>query len=128
MFEFLSDNCLTNKPTSHFMQKADLSNSAAALSVEKIIDLIRSVRNDLVKDFLNDELLNKYYQEKFGKPLSSVKREFFKRDLRELLIAPVDLVHYAKLITHIKETGTASLASKNSEFFYNDLDRVLSKY
>lgn len=110
------------------MQNADLSNSAAALSVEKIIDLIRSVRNDLVKDFLNDDLLNKYYHEKFGKPLSSVKREFFKRDLRELLIAPVDLVHYSKLITHIKETGTASLASKNSEFFYNDLDRVLSRY
>lgn len=110
------------------MQKADLNNSATALSVEKIIDLIRSVRNDLIKDFLTDEVLNTYYEEKFGKALSSVKREFFKRDLRELLIAPVDLVHYAKLINHIKETGTASLVEKNSDFFYNDLDRVISRY
>ncbi|HEY0655505.1 MAG TPA: hypothetical protein VGD65_20360 [Chryseosolibacter sp.] len=110
------------------MQKADANNSATALSVEKIIDLIRSVRNDLVKDFLNDDVLNKYYEEKFGKPLSTVKKEFFRRDLRELLIAPVDLVHYAKLITHIRETGTASLARKNSEFFYSDIDRVISRY
>lgn len=110
------------------MQKADADNSATALSVEKIIDLIRSVRNDLIKDFLNDTVLTSYYEEKFRKPLSAVKKEFFKRDFRELLIAPVDLVHYAKLITHIRETGTASLAHKNSDFFYSDIDRVISKY
>jgi hypothetical protein len=102
--------------------------SEAKLSIEKIIDLIRSVRNDLIKDLLNDHVLDDYYQQKFGKPLSTVKREFFKRDLRELLITPVDLVHYSKFITHIKETGTASLARKNSEFFYSDVDRVISKY
>jgi hypothetical protein len=110
------------------MQKTDSKDSVTPLSVEKIIDLIRSVRNDLVKDFLKDEVLNEFYQAKFNKPLSTVKREFFKRDLRELLIAPVDLVHYAKLINYIKETGTSSLVQKNSEYFYNDIDRVISKY
>jgi hypothetical protein len=109
------------------MQKTDSNDSVTSLSIEKIIDLIRTARNEVVKDFLKDEILNEYYQGKFGKPLSIVKREFFKRDLRELLIAPVDLVHYAKLITHIKETGAASLAHSNSEFFYNDIDKVISK-
>lgn len=110
------------------MQNSDSNDSAVTLSIDKIIDLVRTVRNELIKDFLNDDHLNQYYQIKVGKPLSAVKREFFKRDLRELLIAPVDLVHYARLINYIKETGTISLARKNSEFFYDDIDRVIRKY
>jgi hypothetical protein len=110
------------------MQLHESKDSEVKLSVEKIIDLIRSVRNDLIKDLLTDEGLNAYYQQKFGKPLSTVKREFFKRDLRELLLSPVDLVHYSKFITHIKETGTASITGKNSDFFYSDVDRILSRY
>jgi hypothetical protein len=110
------------------MQDLESKDSAVALSVEKIIDLIRTVRNDLAKDFLIDDVLNKYYEEKYGKPLSAVKREFFKRDLRELLISPVDLVHYSKLITQIKETGTASITRTNSNFFYRDIERVISRY
>jgi hypothetical protein len=110
------------------MHKADEHNSLTALSVEKIIDLIRAVRNELVSELLRDEVLNKYYQDKFNKPLSAVKREFFKRDLHDLLHSQVDLVHYAKLITFIKETGTASLARENSQYFYDDIDRVISRY
>jgi hypothetical protein len=110
------------------MQINESKDSDVKLSIEKIIDLIRSVRNGLIKDLLKDEVLNAYYQQKFNKPLSAVKREFFKRDLRELLLSPVDLVHYAKFITHIKETGTASIAHKNSDFFYSDIDRVISRY
>lgn len=98
------------------------------LSVEKIIDIVRTVRNELVKDFLEDAVLDRYYETKFHKPVSNIKREFFKRDLRELLIAPVDLVHYAKLINSIRETGTISLAHTNSQFFYDDIHRVISKY
>ena len=111
------------------MSKTDSKKDSVIFSsVEKIIDLIRTVRNDLIKDFLNDELLNSHYEKQFNKPLSGVKREFLKRDLKELLIAPVDLVHYAGLINQIKETGTASLSLKNSTFFYSDVDRIVAKY
>ncbi len=110
------------------MHKADSNASATSLSVEKIIDLIRTVRNELITDFLKDDILNNYYQTKFNKTLSAVKREFFKRDLHELLQSPVDLVHYSKLITYIRETGTAALARENAQFFYDDLDRVISRY
>jgi hypothetical protein len=104
------------------------SDSLTGLSVEKIIELIRSIRNDLVKEFLNDEFLNNYFQEQYNKPLSKIKREFLKRDLRELLDTPVDLVHYAGLINHIRETGTVFLAERNSDYFYDELKVVIRKY
>lgn len=109
------------------MQQTD-SKDSVSLSVEKIIDLVRNVRNELVKDFLKGEILETYYLSKFKKPLSAVKREFFKRDFHELLIQPVDLVHYSKLINQIKETGTASLTAQHSELFYDEIDRVISRY
>jgi hypothetical protein len=59
--------------------------------------------------------------------LTNVKKEFLKRDLKELLIAPVDLAHYAKLITQLRETNSVLLAEKSS-IFYEELDRILSKY
>jgi hypothetical protein len=104
------------------------SDSLTGLSVEKIIELIRSIRNDLVKEFLNDEFLNNYFQEQYNKPLSKIKREFLKRDLRELLDTPVDLVHYAGLINHIRETGTVFLADRNSDYFYDELKVIVKKY
>lgn len=69
-----------------------------------------------------------YFRDHFNKELSNVKREFLKRDLKELLIAPVDLVHYSKLITYVKETGTFSLVERNLEFFYADVQRLIIRY
>jgi hypothetical protein len=110
------------------MEENNPVNETTSLSVERIIDLIRTVRNDLIKDFLNDDFLNKYYTQLHSKILSNVKREFLKRDLKELLISPVDLVHYSKLINQIRETGTASLAHKNADLFYREIETILNKY
>jgi hypothetical protein len=110
------------------MEKPDHIKDSIVLSVEKIIDIIRLIRNDLVKEYLQDEQLLSYYREKFNKELTNVKKEFLKRDLKELLIAPVDLVHYSKLITQLKETNSASLSEKNNTLFYEELDRIFKKY
>jgi hypothetical protein len=104
------------------------TSESISLSVEKIIDVIRSVRNDLIKEYFQDERLSCYYKEKFRKELTNVKKEFLKRDLKELLIAPVDLAHYSKLITQLKETNSVLLAEKNNTFFYEELDRIFNKY
>lgn len=97
-------------------------------SIEKAIDLVRQVRNDLVKDFFIDSNLDSYFKNQYNKELSAVKREFLKRDLKELLIAPVDLIHYGGLIKEIKELNTASLASGNQELFYQELGAIFMKY
>jgi hypothetical protein len=111
------------------MATTDSTNtSVTGLPVEKIIELINMLRNELIKDFLNDEYLNNHFQEQYQKPLSNIKREFLKRDLRELRNEPVDLVHYAGLINHIKETGTVFLPERNSDFIYEELKKIIQKY
>ena len=110
------------------MQQIDSGKDVVPLSVDRVIDLIRMVRNDLVKDLLHGDQLAAIYESNYGKPLSNVKREFLKRDLREVLISPVDLVHYAGLITYARNTGTFSLTEKNSDYFYKDVERLFIKY
>lgn len=96
---------------------------------DMIIDLIRKLRNDLIKDFLDERNLMSYFAERFNnKDLSATKIEFLKKDLKELLITPVDVSHYAVLIEQIRSTNTASLASHNEELFYKELDSIFRKY
>ncbi len=98
-------------------------------SHETIIDLIRKIRNDLIKDFLDERNLMAYFVEAFNhKDLSATKIEFIKKELKELLIAPVDVVHYAGLVDHIKQTDTASLADHNEKLFYQEMEKIFRKY
>jgi hypothetical protein len=98
-------------------------------SDENIIDLLRKLRNDLIKDFLDERFLKEYIYTHYKiKELSAVKLEFIKGSLKELLIAPVDVKHYAKIITHIKETDTASLSEGNETLFYKEIDQLLKRF
>lgn len=110
------------------MDKIDPVNDSILLSIEKVIALIRSVRNDLISEFLKDDQLSNYYKAQFNKELTEVKKEFLKRDLKELLTLPVDLAHYAKLISRIRETNTAFISKKDNELFYQELDVIFKKY
>lgn len=98
------------------------------LSIQKVIDLIRTVRNDLIKDFLDDQVIQSFFIERYNKELSKVRMEFLKKDLKELLISPVDLVHYATLINQIRETDSASLSQGNQEIFYKEMESIFKKY
>jgi hypothetical protein len=98
------------------------------LSVEQIIDLIRSQRNELAKQFLNDQHLSSYYKQQFNKEVSNIKREFIKRELKELLIEPVDLVHYAGLINEKRENNSIVINEKELELFYKELNIIFRKY
>jgi hypothetical protein len=110
------------------MNSSNSTQDTTKLSIEKIIDLIRQIRNDLIKDFLLGDNLNTYFNEEYNKELSNVKTEFLKRDLKELLIAPVDLSHYSTLIKYIRESNTASLANGNQDLFYKELELIFNRY
>jgi hypothetical protein len=93
------------------------------------IDIIRTIRNELIKDFLDERHLKEYFGHRFNiAELSRVKVEFIKRDLKKLLIDPVDTVHYQPLILEIRETGVASLEQGNDQFFYLELDTIFKQY
>jgi hypothetical protein len=104
------------------------TNQVEKLSVEKIIDLIRGLRNDLIKDFLDKKNVESYFKEQYSKDISAIKTEFLMRDLKELLISPVDLVHYAALIKDIRENNTANLSGDNKNLFYKELEVIFDKY
>lgn len=96
---------------------------------ESVLDVVRKVRNDLVKDFLDERFLKQYIATNFGlRELSNVKVEFIRKDLKELLISPVDTRHYEPLISQIKQTDSAALTENNEKLFYRELDSILRKY
>jgi hypothetical protein len=98
-------------------------------SEENILEIIRKLRNDLIKDFLDERHLKNYFAEHYKvRDLAAVKIEFIKKDLKDMLISPVDTEHYADLIQTIKDTNAASLTEGNEELFYKDLARIFKKY
>ena len=102
---------------------------ATQWSDENILDLIRKVRNDLVKDFLDDRVLLEYLKTNFRiTDLSRVKLEFIRNDLKEMLICPVNVGHYTNLINQIRETNSASLSGGNEALFYYEVELILKKY
>lgn len=110
------------------MYLQDSRQTETRISTERIIDLVREVRNGLVRDFLSDENVKSYFKEQYKKDLSIIKLEFLKRDLRELLTSPVDLSHYALLIKQMQDMNTASITSSNHSLFYKELERIFKKY
>ena len=98
-------------------------------SEETIVDLIRKMRNDLIKDFLDERFLLEYLSGSYRvRELNNVKLELIKHDLKEMLINPVNVAHYAPLINLIRETGSASLSSGNEELFYKEIESILKRF
>jgi hypothetical protein len=96
---------------------------------ERIIDLVRKLRNDLIKDFLDERHLKEYVDQHFRmRELSPIKVEFIKKDLKELIIAPVNLNHYGSLINQIRLTDSAALAEVNEQLFYKEVEAILKRY
>ena len=93
------------------------------------IDHIRTVRNELIKNFLNDVVLIDYFEKQFNhKHLNSRRLEFIKKELRDLLIAPVDLAHYAPLLLEMKQQNSTTISADHEKLFYAELDPMFSRY
>jgi hypothetical protein len=98
-------------------------------ALQNTLELVRNLRNQLIKDFLDERILIEYLAGKYNKKeLSNTRLAFVKKDLRDLLIAPVDIHHYSPLINEIEENQSASLSYKNESLFYKEIDAILSKH
>ena len=95
---------------------------------DRVLDLVRKTRNNLIKDFLDDRMLKEYVSTHFGvRELSPVKVEFIRRDLKALLISPVNENHYEPVISHIKAED-APLMEVNEQLFYRELENIFKRY
>lgn len=98
-------------------------------SQENNVDLIRKLRDDLVKDFLDERYLKEFIFENYNvRELSNIKLEFIKKELKELLQAPLDMNHYEPIFTHLRETDSESLGEGHDQLFYIDIEKVLKRY
>ena len=96
---------------------------------DRILELVRKLRNDLIKDFLDERHLKAYLANQFRvNELSNVKVEFIKKDLKELLISPVNKNHYRSLIDQIRETDSAAITETNEPLFYKELELIFKRY
>jgi hypothetical protein len=96
---------------------------------ESIYDLIRKLRNDLIKDFLDERHLRVYVANKFNvREISANNLESIRNSLKDLLISPVNAHHYEVLINKIRESDSASLSEGNEQLFYNEIESILKGY
>jgi hypothetical protein len=94
-----------------------------------VVDKIRNLRNELVKDFLDDRFLLEYLQTRYNQiDISRVKIEFIRKDLKQLLISPVDLQHYKAIIEDFRANESFSLSEGNESYFYKEVESVLKKH
>lgn len=96
---------------------------------ENIVELIRKMRNDLIKDFLDERYLLEYVASNFKiRDIPRVKMELIRAELKDLLIHPVSIPHYEGLITQIRETDSAAISAGNEGLFYREIETILKRY
>jgi hypothetical protein len=83
-----------------------MDNSLIRTSIEKNIEEVKKLRDNKIKSLLRTPDLMMFLEEHYNTvAISPVKLEFLKRDLKELLSSPLDLVYYSGAIRQIKEPG-----------------------
>ena len=106
--------------------KTTFSTEQQAFNPEEIV---LKLRNDLIKDFLDERNLIEYLSREYRMmDVSRVKVEFIKRDLKLLIQSPLDKERYREVLETISETGSAALSQGNEKLFYKEIEQILKKY
>ena len=114
------------------MEKTILTNNYGEVKLSgsevDVVELIHKLRDDLIRDFLDERFLKQYIKSKYHhSDISSIKMEFIRRDLKELYLSPVNAVHYKPLIEEIQSREKTSLVG-NEQLFYRDVESIFEKY
>lgn len=98
-------------------------------SMQQVIEWVRSTRNSKIKSFGEKTLVIHFFLENYRITLSDRKYEFLSRELAELIITPVDLAHYAAVITDYKESPSkAELNQECERLVMLELEKIFKKY
>lgn len=101
--------------------------STTPVSIEQIIDNLQVQRHHRIKELLKDSNLMAFLEAQYDVfQISSVRKEFLKRDLTELKDSPLDRAHYASLIRDIKDNGPTEL--QDHPLFLSELRSIFKKY
>jgi len=110
------------------MQEDQINIGSTSISIDAIILAIHATRNEKISEALNDSNLSGLLETEYGIfKISTVKKEFLKRDLIELRNTTLDLVHYASLIKELKDANTIT-PDPLHPLFLKQLQLVFNKY
>jgi hypothetical protein len=101
------------------------------IAEEAIVDYIRSNRNDIIKDFLDERNIRSYYADRYHlNDVDSPKVSAIKTDLKQLLETPVDMNHYGGLVQQMKQAGVLSLENVdiNPDLYYKEIQKIFLKH
>lgn len=99
-----------------------------SVSIEKIAENIRNVRDQSIDELLIESKLMHFIEAHFNTvAISKVKLEFLRRDLRELKSASLDLAHYSSLIKKMKESNSI-IPDNNHPSFLIELKTLFEKH
>jgi hypothetical protein len=115
------------------MEKTVLTNNYGELKLSdgegEILELIKKVRNDLIRDFLDERFLREYVQSKYHhSEVSAVKVQFIRKGLKELYASDINRAHYKPLIDEIQAHERVSLSEGNEVLFYRDVESIFERY
>ena len=113
----------------HTVQTSNYGDIKLSGNEEDIHDLVRRLRNDLIKDFLDERFLKEYLQKKYHlTELSNVKFEFMRRDLKELYLSGINEPHYQPLLEEIRSNEHHIITETEEQLFYKEIESILQKY
>lgn len=115
------------------MEKTVLTNNYGELRLSdgegEVLDLIKKLRNDLIRDFLDERFLRGYVRSKYHhSDISDVKVQFIRNGLKELYSSDINLAHYKPLIEEIETHEHVSLSEGNEVLFYRDVESIFERY
>ena len=109
-------------------KKYSVQESSPQVSIEKVISMIRAARDRQIDELTKDAALLSFLEEHYETfAISAVKKEFLKRDLKELQNSSLDLAHYSSLIKQMKEAA-AAIELTNHPLVLQELKRLFQKY
>src|SRR5690606_17318311 len=94
-----------------------------------ILEFVKKVRNDLIRDFLDERFLREHVRSQHPySEISSVKVQFIRKGLKELYASEIIRAHYKPLIDEIQTHERISLSEGNEVLFYRDVESVFERY
>ena len=109
-------------------KKYSVQESSPQISIEKIILKIRTTRDRQISELIKDSFLMSFLEEHYETfAISAVKKEFLKRDLKELQNSSLDLAHYSSLIKQMKES-LVEIELTNHPLVLQEFKRLFEKY
>jgi len=113
------------------MEEIDsISGSVQTAAYNQIVEVLRTNRNEIIKDFLDERNIRSYYADRYHlNDVESPKVMAIRDELKMLLGTPLDLEHYAILVDQIKQAGVSvHHVDINPDLFFKEIQKVFLKY